>query len=86
MIRPVLYFDLAKIIGVSLDDIETQKALASGWGDAWKGEPVKIGKLEVGQVIDYSIDVRDGHVHCGLVIEWSNQLESVADYQGGGNG
>jgi len=79
--RQIIYFDLAKMFGQNVT-----AEMAVSWGDGWWGMPMRIGSLEVGKVVGVRPDVRDGHVHCGLIIEWDDSLVSVADYQGGQHG
>lgn len=79
MSNPVLYFDVAKILGFDPLDKIWAESLTRTWAESFKGNSVRIGTKEVGQVTGVIVDVRDGYARAGLIISWSNQLVEVTN-------
>lgn len=76
--KTVLRFEVEDLVPQSRTVSQGAKVImAHTYARAVVGEGLCVGKLQVGQVIDYNLDARDGRVNIGLVIEWRSDKMTV---------
>lgn len=77
--KTVLRFEIEDLVPQAQTRSHDAKVImASTYGRAVVHEGLCIGKLQVGQVIDYNLDTRDNRVNIGLVIQWRSDQMTVS--------